>query len=62
MRKSQWNPYAAENAWGENVDVRFGSKADIFGDLRDVRFSPESGHPACALIRNKNTLVTLGVR
>ena len=24
--------------------VRFGSEADIFGGLRDVRFTPESGH------------------
>ncbi len=25
-------------------DVRFGSKADIWTRLRDVRFTPESGH------------------
>jgi hypothetical protein len=35
--------------------VRFGSLADILGDLRHVRFTPESGHrgvqspcPLCA--------------
>src|SRR5215831_528675 len=27
------------------VDVRFGSKADILGGLRDVRFASNSGHP-----------------
>jgi hypothetical protein len=27
-------------------DVRFGSKADIAGIKRDVRFTPESGHAA----------------
>ena len=26
------------------ADVRYGSQADILGDLRDVRFTPESGH------------------
>jgi hypothetical protein len=26
------------------LDVRFGSKADIPSDARDVRFTPESGH------------------
>ena len=26
------------------VDVRFGSKADVLRGLRDVRFTPESGH------------------
>jgi hypothetical protein len=27
-----------------SLNVRFGSKADILGALRDVRFTPESGH------------------
>jgi len=27
-------------------DVRFGSKADIEACIRDVRFTPESGHGA----------------
>ncbi len=26
------------------ADVRFGSKADIGGSVRNVRFTPESGH------------------
>jgi len=26
------------------TDVRFGSGADILGGLRDVRFTPKSGH------------------
>jgi hypothetical protein len=26
------------------LDVRFGSKADIKARLRDVRFTPKSGH------------------
>jgi hypothetical protein len=26
------------------LDVRFGSEADILGDLPDVRFASESGH------------------
>jgi hypothetical protein len=26
------------------ADVRFGSKADILGGLRDLCFTPESGH------------------
>ena len=37
------------------IDVRFGSKADIGARLRDVRFTPKSGHwnsvvecPLCA--------------
>jgi len=37
------------------ADVRFGSKADILGGSRDVRFTPKSGHwprvtgcPVCA--------------
>ena len=37
------------------TDVRFGSGADILGGLRDVRFTPKSGHwlnasgcPLCA--------------
>jgi hypothetical protein len=37
------------------ADVRFGSEADILRDLRDVRFTPNSGHwnsvskcPLCA--------------
>jgi len=30
-------------------DVRFGSKADILGVLRDVRFTPKSGHWSAAL-------------
>jgi hypothetical protein len=42
MRKSQWNPYAAENAWGENVDVRFGSLAAAAQSSCDVRFTPNS--------------------
>ena len=29
---------------GKLADVRFGSKADIVTCLRDVRFTPESGH------------------
>jgi hypothetical protein len=29
-------------AW--QVNVRFGSKADILGYQRDVRFTPKSGH------------------
>jgi hypothetical protein len=28
----------------ETPDVRFGSKADILGYQRDVRFTPKSGH------------------
>jgi hypothetical protein len=27
-----------------SLDVRFGSKADIGGSVRNVRFTPESGH------------------
>jgi len=26
------------------IDVRFGSKADIVGHQRDVRFTPKTGH------------------
>jgi hypothetical protein len=29
--------------------VRYGSKADILGDLRDVRFTPKSGYSAARL-------------
>jgi len=29
---------------GVGLDVRFGSKADIAVRLRDVRFTPNSGH------------------
>ena len=34
---------------------RFGSEADIPGGLRDVRFTPKSGHwlSACDALRNK---------
>jgi len=28
----------------EAPDVRFGSKADIVGHQRDVRFTPKTGH------------------
>ena len=42
-----------------SVNVHFGSKADILGGLRDVRFTPESGHwnsvakcPLCAKSRH----------
>jgi hypothetical protein len=44
-----------QRALGGHLDVRFGSKADILLGLRDVRFTPESGHcratvgcPLCA--------------
>jgi len=30
-------------------DVRFGSKADIWAGVTDVRFTPESGHLASRL-------------
>ncbi len=30
------------------LDVRFGSKADISACVRDVRFTPKSGHAAAA--------------
>jgi hypothetical protein len=33
---------------GVRRDVRFGSQADILGDLHNVRFTPESGH--CGII------------
>jgi hypothetical protein len=33
---------ASQQIW--MTDVCFGSKADILGGLRDVRFTPESGH------------------
>ena len=31
------------------TNVRFGSQADILGGLRDVRYSPKSGHRLSAL-------------
>ena len=34
---------------GLETDVRFGSLADIVGGLRDVRFTPESGHQSAQL-------------
>jgi len=41
----------AENGSGNindcPVDVRFGSKANICSALRDVRFTPKSGHVQC---------------
>ena len=44
-----WQSAAKEDrhfAWqhSSGPKVRFGSKADILGSLRDVRFTPESGH------------------
>ena len=49
--------FAARQSWGPNV--RFGSKADIEACLRDVRFTPKSGHgsaplrcPLCAKSRH----------
>jgi hypothetical protein len=30
-----------------NLNIRFGSKADIPTSQRDVRFTPESGHVQC---------------
>jgi hypothetical protein len=44
--------------WGQSLNVRFGSKADIRPKKRDVRFTPKSGHqeallgcPLCAISR-----------
>jgi len=34
--------FAEQQPWAAHV--RFGSKADILEGLRDVRFTPESGH------------------
>jgi hypothetical protein len=33
------------NGLGQVPDVRFGSKADMKGQIFDVRFTPKSGHP-----------------
>jgi hypothetical protein len=30
-----------------NLNIRFGSKADILTAIGDVRFTPESGHVRC---------------
>jgi len=40
--KHQQNDYG-----GSGICVRFGSKADICGAKRHVRFTPESGHVRC---------------
>jgi hypothetical protein len=48
-----WTPENFGGFWKKArsaaADVRFGSKADIHGPQRDVRFTPESGHQAAGL-------------
>jgi hypothetical protein len=34
----------ARRPWWQSFNVRFGSLADIRADMRDVRFTPNSGH------------------
>jgi hypothetical protein len=42
--KAAFSKFPFDNRSSKTANVRFGSKADIATDQRNVRFTPESGH------------------